>query len=136
MRLVLTIGLFFVSWIAAAQKQEAEVLQRLKQFHESIVRGGPGIDQYIDDSLSYGHSNGWIENKKEFLSDLGSKIVYHSYKEDSIHVSAGSKVAHARFVADVDATLNGTRMQFHLRVLEVWVKEDKNWKLFARQAIK
>lgn len=136
MRILLTILLFFVSWTTIAQKQEGEVLQRLKQFHESMVRGGAAVEQYIDDSLSYGHSNGWIENKKEFLSDLGNMIVYHSYKEDSMRVSVNENMAHARFVADVDVTLNGKRSQFHLRVLEVWVKSKKSWKLFARQAIK
>jgi ketosteroid isomerase-like protein len=136
MRFLLTIVLFFTSWVAVAQKQEGEVVQRVREFHALIVAGGPAIDQYIDDSLSYGHSNGWIENKKEFLSDLGKMIIYHAYREDSINVSVNNNVAHARFVADVDATLNGKRSQFHLRVLEVWVKNKKGWKLFARQAVK
>lgn len=112
-----------------------EVGQRLRLFHQAMVAGS-GLDQYVDDSLTYGHSNGWVEDKKAFLADLGSIIVYHAFSHDSLHISVNGDVAYARFVSDVDATMNGKRMQFHLRVLEVWVKRGKTWKLFARQAIK
>lgn len=136
MRWLLTIVLFFAGWAAMAQSQDGEVLQRMKRFHSLLVDDRFYIDQYLDDSLSYGHSNGWVENKKEFLEDLGGKIIYHSFREDSIRVTVHDKVAYARFIADVDVTMEGRRSQFHLRVLEVWVKDRKSWKLFARQAIK
>lgn len=136
MRYFLTILLFFASWIAFAQKDEQEVLRQLKHFHQLIVQQNFFIDQYLDDSLTYGHSNGWIESKKDFLSNLGSKIVYHSIKEDSINVVVNNKVAHARFIAMFEATVDGKQNQFRLKVLEVWVKKRKKWKLFARQAIR
>jgi len=45
-------------------------------------------------------------------------------------------MAHARFVADIAANLNGTEGAFHLKVLEVWVRKGNRWVLFARQAIR
>ena len=136
MRFFLTIILFFTSWIVVAQKQESDVLQRMKRFHDVMVQKRFYIDQYLDDSLTYGHSNGWIENKKEFLSNLGNKITYHSIKEDSISVTVNNRMAHVRFVAVIDATLDGKQSQFRLKVMEVWAKKKNSWKLFARQAIK
>ena len=135
MRWLLTIGLFFTAWITGAQTRHNEVGQRIKLFHEAMVTGS-GAAQYLDDSLTYGHSNGWVEDKKAFLADLGSLITYHAFGQDSLQISVNGDAAYARFVADVDATLNGRRMQFHLRVLEVWIKRETVWKLFARQAIK
>ncbi|MET0392851.1 MAG: nuclear transport factor 2 family protein [Chitinophagaceae bacterium] len=135
MRLLLTIGLFFTAWIAGAQSRQNEVAQRVKLFHQAMVAGS-GAAEYLDDSLTYGHSNGWVEDKKAFLADLGSLITYHAFGQDSLQISVSGDAAYARFVADVDATLNGKRMQFHLRVLEVWIKRGTVWKLFARQAIK
>ena len=61
---------------------------------------------------------------------------YNSYKEDSVQVVINGNVAHARFVADIAATLNGKEGNFHLKVLEVWVRKGKRWLLFARQAVK
>lgn len=126
--------LLFVSSVAVAQKDQ--LVLRIHQFHELMTKGDAAIGKYLDDSLSYGHSNGWIENKKEFLEDLGGKITYHSFREDSMQVTIHDKVAYTRFVADVEATLGGKRSQFYLRVLEVWVQRGKDWKLFARQAVK
>jgi hypothetical protein len=136
MKLNLLLVSFFISLLAIGQKGEEEVLSRMKSFHEAMVKGKSYVPPFIDDSLSYGHSNGWIESHKDFLNNLGVKISYHSFREDSISVTMNRKVAHARFIADIEATMDGKRYMFHLRVLEVWVKNNKTWKLFARQAIK
>ena len=61
---------------------------------------------------------------------------YIGYKEDSLQVIINGNMAHARFVADITAALNGKEGNFHLKVLEVWVKKGKRWLLFARQAVK
>jgi hypothetical protein len=133
MKGVFVIILLFVSFRGIAQN--AEVVGVMKSFHQAMIRQD-SIGYFIHDSLTYGHSNGWIENAKEFRTDLGSIITYHSIKEDSIVVAATNKIAHIRFVADIDVSLRGKRTQFHLKILEVWVKEKKRWKLFARQAVK
>ena len=135
MRLLLIILLFFTSMVAAA-RQQAKVLERMNRLHQLMTEGSFYIDRYIDDSLSYGHSNGWVENKEEFLKNLGSRIIYHSIKEDSIRVVANRSVAHIRFVADIDVTLDGKRNVFRLKVLEVWGRKKKSWLLFARHAVK
>ena len=61
---------------------------------------------------------------------------YNSYKEDSINVTMNGTMANVRFVADIVATLNGNNGNYHLKVLEVWVRKGKRWLLFARQAVK
>ena len=76
MRFFLIISLLFISWNAFAQKDKQEVLQRMKQFHESLIKDKERVGQYLDDSLTYGHSNGWIETKAELIANLGSKIAY------------------------------------------------------------
>ncbi len=118
--------------------QDQAVLKRMKRLHELMVTDRFYVDQYIDDSLSYGHSNGWIENRKEFYENLGKKLVYHSFSEDSIVITVNRNIAHARFNADIDVTMDGKRAVYKLKVLEVWVKNRKkgDWDLFARQAVR
>ncbi|HMC99971.1 MAG TPA: nuclear transport factor 2 family protein, partial [Ferruginibacter sp.] len=95
------------------------------------------INQQTDKALSYGHSNGWVETKDDMIKDLEKGyIVYHSYKEDSLSISMNGTLANARFVADVSVTLLGNTTNFHLKVLEVWIKKGKRWLLFARQSIR
>lgn len=111
----------------------------MKEFHQALVtKNTVSINQQTDKALSYGHSNGWIQNKNEVINDLGNgKISYHSFKEDSISISINDNMANVRFVADINATFRGTDIgNLHLKVLEVWVKKSKRWVLFARQAVK
>jgi Domain of unknown function (DUF4440) len=136
MRWLFVIAGFFFYCSLAAQAKAPAVLDRMKQFHQLMVEDASYIDQYVDDSLSYGHSNGWIENKNEFISNLGQKMVYHSVREDSIKCSVNKNIAHIRFVTDIDVAMDGKRATYRLRVLEVWVKRGKKWMIFARQALR
>jgi hypothetical protein len=128
--------LFFISWTVEAQKTSASVVDRMKRFHQLMVTDRFYIDQYVDTALSYGHSNGWVENYKEFYTNLGQKLVYHSITEDSITASGNNKVTQIRFVGDFDVSLDGKRNLFRLKVLEIWTKRKGNWKLLARQAVR
>jgi len=123
---------------ANAQTDQQKLTATIKEFHQALVnKNTVSINQQTDKALSYGHSNGWIETKEDVIKDLETGlIVYHSYKEDSLNITMNGAMANARFVADISATLRGNTTNFHLRVLEVWVKKGKRWLLFARQAIR
>ena len=136
MRSILTTLLCITCLVVIAQNDPSEVVNQMKRFHELMVQNDTSIGQYIDESLSYGHSSGWVENKTDFVSDLKSRIDYHSIKEDSIIARVHGKLANVRFVGVYDSTLDGKRAEIRLKVLEVWVKKKKGWKLFARQAVR
>src|SRR6185295_8976567 len=138
MKRILSLLLVFSFVFADAQTEEEKLTAALKEFHQALVnKNTASINQQTDKALSYGHSNGWIETKEDVIKDLETGlIVYHSYKEDSLNITMNGAMANARFVADISATLRGNTTNFHLRVLEVWVKKGKRWLLFARQAIR
>jgi hypothetical protein len=117
------------------------VLGNMKGLHQMMVEKknerSIGFSGFLHDSLIYGHSNGWMETKTEFMDHLENDfIVYHSFSEDSIQIVEEGNTATVRFIADIDATLNGKRVNFHLKVLEVWVRKKDVWQLLARQAVK
>ncbi len=139
MRAYLAILFLLITVCCTAQADEEKLINTLKEFHQALVnKNTVSINQQTDKALSYGHSNGWIQTKNDVINDLGNgKISYHSFKEDSISISINNKMANVRFVADIAATFRGTDVNnFHLKVLEVWVKKEKRWVLFARQAVK
>lgn len=110
----------------------------LQQFHQDLVKKNTvSINQQTDKALTYGHSNGWVETKTEMIKNLETGYLsYQSFREDSVGISINANVASARFIADINATLNGTKAVFRLKVLEVWVRKGNRWVLFARQAVK
>jgi hypothetical protein len=123
---------------AFAQTEEDKLTSTLKEFHVALVKKNTvSINQQTDKALSYGHSNGWVETKKELIEHLETGYMgYNSFREDSIKVEVNGNMAHARFIADINATMSGKEFTFKLRVLEVWVKKGKRWVLCARQAIR
>ena len=139
MRSCLTI-LFAVLLIncMAQQTDEGKLTATVKQFHEALVKKNTvSINQQTDKALSYGHSNGWVQTKTDIIKDFESGYIsYQAFKEDSITVTINENMANVRFVADITATMKGATNNFHLKVLEVWVKKGKRWMLFARQAVK
>ena len=138
MKKLLTILFFFTVAFTNAQTDEAKLISTLKEFHQALVnKNTVSINQQTDKALSYGHSNGWVETKAEVIKDLETGYIsYQSFKEDSITVAINGNMANVRFVADITATMKATTSNFHLKVLEVWVKKGKRWVLFARQAIR
>jgi len=138
MKFTIVILLLFTSLIAVAQTDEIKLTVTLKEFHKALVDNNTvSVNQQTDKALSYGHSNGWIETKADMIKNLETGYMnYNSIKEDSIQVTINGAMANVRFVADINATLDGNTNSFRLKVLEVWVKKGKRWLLFARQAVK
>ena len=138
MKFFVTIFFVLVQLAALAQTDEVKLTSTLKEFHQALVnKNTASINQQTDKALSYGHSNGWVETKKELIEHLESGYMeYNSFREDSIKVEVNGNLAHARFIAEINATMSGKEFTFQLRVLEVWVKKGKRWVLFARQAVR
>ena len=117
--------------------QKEEVTNTMKQFHQAMTGKDFNTEGYLHQDLSYGHSSGWIQNKNEFLKDTRTGyLIYHSYREDSLNVVVNKNIAHARFNADIETTRDGIKTMNHLKVVEVWVKDNNKWKIFVRQAIR
>lgn len=136
-KIVFVLSLFAVT-VASAQTEQEKVTVAMKEFHQALVQKNAAVmNQHMDNALSYGHSNGWIQNKTDMVKDFESGLIsYQSIKEDSIKVDIGGDAANVRYIGDFNVTLRGNTSNVHLRVLEVWVKRNNRWILFARQAIR
>lgn len=138
MRKLATILALLFALNAMAQTDEVKLTRTIREFHQALVDGNTiSINQQTDKMLSYGHSNGWIQNKNEVINDLtNGKIDYLSFSEDSIQVHINGNLANARYIGAVEAVMGGNKASYKLRVLEVWTKKSNRWVLFARQAIR
>lgn len=92
------------------------------------------------DELSYGHSSGLVENKKEFIDAIvgnNKRDVFHSIvlAEQSIGVTNGT-IAIVRHHFTANVAIYGELHHPDIRVMQVWVCEEGKWKLLARQAYK
>ncbi|MGB3154953.1 MAG: nuclear transport factor 2 family protein [Chitinophagaceae bacterium] len=138
MKKLVVIVLLLNVWVVNGQTDEEKLSGTLKEFHQAMVKGNTvTINQQTDKALSYGHSNGWVETKSVLIKNLETGYMkYNSYKEDSLQILINGNMAHTRFVADIEVAKEGNTGNYHLKVLEVWVRKGKRWLLFARQAVK
>ena len=85
--------------------------------------------------LSYGHSSGRLENKAEFIEGLTSGK--SSFSEIELR---GQTVNVVDKIAIVRHTFNATRRKEGDKVklfnLTIWMQQQDQWKLLARQAAK
>lgn len=121
-----------------AQTKEDKLITTMKEFHQALVEKNiVSINLQTDNSLSYGHSSGWVQTKNDIINDFKSGLIsYLSFKEDSIQVFMDDNLANVRFTADINLTMKGNNINIHLKVLEVWVNKGKRWLLFGRQAVR
>ena len=89
-----------------AQTDEAKLIRTIKEFHKALVDGNTiSVNQQTDKMLSYGHSNGWIQNKNEVINDLKSgHLDYLAFTEDSVVVNINGNLASARFIGGVEVS--------------------------------
>jgi len=95
------------------------------------------LENLTSDSLSYGHSTGRIENKKEFVDNIvsgKSDFVTINLTEQTISIL--DNVAVVRNVLTAATNDSGKPGTTKLKVLLVWQKEKGKWKLLVRQAVK
>jgi hypothetical protein len=117
--------------------QQEAVIKTSSQLHQWQVTNDSHLASLLDNNLSYGHSNGWVESKEEMLQNLATgKMKYIDIKEDSVSAGGDEHLVNLRFKATITAVLNGNQMTLNLKVLEVWRKGKEGWLLFGRQAVR
>ena len=109
-----------------------------EQLRKAMVDGDKAaLENLAAEQLSYGHSGGHIDDKKEFVAKLtggGSDFVTIDLTEQTVSVSG--KTAIVRHILKAKTNDNGKPAEVNLRVILVWQKQGSQWKLLARQAVK
>jgi hypothetical protein len=117
-------------------KQEKEVLEVSRaKFNWLVNKNIDSLQFVLDDRLTYIHSNGWVQSKKELIDDLLSeKLTYDKIEvlESSVRLYSKSAVVtgKGKFVA----SLSGTTNTFDLTYTETYVLQKREWKLVSRHA--
>jgi len=122
-----------------AGAQEASQLISLAQaLNQALVqKDSLQLTKLLHPSLSYGHSNGWIETKQELIENNASDfLIYTNIITDTIHCQRSKNYAIVRFQAIHEVVLKGKAIRLKLHVCQVWIQSKKRWQLLARQSTK
>jgi ketosteroid isomerase-like protein len=95
------------------------------------------LDKLTAEQLSFGHSSAVVQTKAEFIEGaMGRKAAVKSltYPDLKVTMAGNNAIARHRFVAESEQ--DGRTTNIDIGILEVWTKQDGNWKLLARQGYK
>lgn len=132
-------GLFLLINVCFGQtKNEKAVSKCVEELRLAMINGDSAmLDNLTASKLSYGHSSGHIDDKKQFVSKLASGVsdfVTMDLTAQTIAISG--KTAIVRHKLDAAISDNKKPGEVHLLVMLIWQKQHGKWKLLARQAVK
>jgi hypothetical protein len=133
-------GFFLLAIVAASaqSKGEKDIANAIEKLKQAMIDGNKAdLENAVADQLSYGHSSGVVQNKKEFVEKIvsgQSDFVTIDLTGQTINIIGD--VAIVRHKLDAKTNDNGKPGEAHLLVLLVFQKDHKHWKLLARQAVK
>lgn len=135
----LLITCFSVLNIAFAQsKDEAAVASAVESLKKAMIDADKAtLENLTDEALSYGHSNGKIEDKAEFVRAIvsgESDFVTINLTEQTIKIAGNAAIVRHKLAGTTNNS--GKPGTANLALLMVWQKQKGGWKLLARQAVK
>jgi len=90
----------------------------------------------LGEGLTYGHSNGWIENRDEVMADLfNGKLDYEEIVPLAETLAVDGTTGVVRMKGLFKIRLDRKPMTIKLGVLQVWTWKKKHWVLMSRQSV-
>lgn len=128
----------FVTPLASAMAQDVqgELTKAVEALRVAMLAGdGAALKALTMEQLTYGHSNGRLEDKAAFVASLDGKNAFKSLdlSDHAIQIVGDTAVARHTFDA-VNNLPDGKTSNAHIKVLQVWKKDGGVWKLLARQS--
>jgi len=118
-------------------KDEKAVLLKVKKLDSLMMKNDIQIVDLFCSDVSFGHSNGWIQNLDDFKNDFSSKKV--SYKEiiqlEISELKQFKNTVSIRRSVKVAGLYKNQDFEMKLALLEIWLKKKSAWKLWSRQSV-
>ncbi|WP_099765376.1 nuclear transport factor 2 family protein [Chryseobacterium sp. 52] len=140
-RILLFILLF--SWafwncqqIDSFQKDE-KLFENIKLLDSYLQNNNGRIVDILDPDVSFGHSNGWVQNIEDFKKDFSSKkVIYRDIHQTELsEIKRYKNTASIRRKIKVLGTYKNQDFEMQLALLEIWIKKNAVWKLWSRQSV-
>jgi ketosteroid isomerase-like protein len=133
-----TASLLRSSVVRADAADEAAVNENVEALRKALLSADKAqLEQLAADQLSYGHSDGRVQTKAQFVDGvITRKALVKSLTFPELTVAVAGDAAIARHIYASESETDGKPNNVRIGVLAVWQKQDGSWKLLARQGFK
>lgn len=134
---ILLLFLLAVAFGSFAQsKAEQQVADAVLVWRKAMLDADKaGLEGILAPELSYGHSNGKIEDKAMVVKSIStgeSDFITMELTEQSIKIVGKTAIVRHKLAGNIND--GGKPGSVKLFVLQIWQKVGPDWKLLARQA--
>ena len=132
------VGLWRSSSAVAESADEAAVAQAVEALRKAILsQEKPQLEALTAEQLSYGHSDGRVENKAQFINGVMTRkaiLTSLTLSDHTIAIVGTDAIARHSWASEseTDGKLTSTK----IGVLQVWQKQGGTWQLLARQSVR
>jgi hypothetical protein len=132
------LGLWRSSAAVAESADEVAVAQAVEALRKAIFgQEKPQLEALCAEQLSYGRSDGRVENKAQFINGVMTrKAILKSLTLSDHTIAIVGVAAIARHTWASESETDGKLTSTKIGVLQVWQKQDGAWKLLARQSVR
>jgi ketosteroid isomerase-like protein len=122
---------------APAEAEDA-VGQAVDALRKALLAADKGqLEKLTAEQLSYGHSSGKVQDKAQFIDGVVTrKATVKSLTFPDLTVAVAGNAAVVRHLYESESETDGKTTTVKIGTLQVWLKQDGNWKLLARQGYK
>ena len=132
------VGLVRCSAAVAASADEAAVAQAVEALRKAILgQEKTPLEALCAEQLSYGHSDGRVENKAQFINGVMTrKATLKSLALSDHTIAIVGTDAIARHTWASESETDGKTTSTKIGVLQVWQQQGGTWQLLARQSVR
>ena len=122
----------------ALAADDAAVGAAVEELRKASLAGDVGkLTALSSDAITYGHSDGRVQNKAEMLDGFKTrKATVKSIDFPELKVAVTGDTAVSRHLYVSQSELEGKTTDTKIGVIECWHKEGGGWKLLGRQGYK
>ena len=132
------LGLWQSATAVAESADEAAVAQAVEALRKAILgQEKPQLEALCAEQLSYGHSDGRVEDKAQFINGVMTrKAILKSLTLSDHTITIVGTDAIVRHTWASESEADGKLTSTKIGVLQVWQKQGGSWKLLARQSVR
>ena len=116
---------FILGFTQNYSKKEKVLLSQVSKLDSLMQNNDSKILELFSADVSFGHSNGWVQNYQDFKTDFESgKVKYHSVNQLELReLKIKNKFANIRRIIAVKGLYKNEIFEMKLSILEFWIKQ-------------
>lgn len=115
---------------------QVDVNRAVDGIREALLKAdASALKDLLADQLDYGHSNGKLDTKNDFLASVANKKpVYKTINLEDRKTTIVGSTAIVRYNLTAEIETDGKVSSVKAGVMQIWTKQDGKWRLLARQS--